>query len=202
MASFANCHLTLRLFLTRVYRPMGTSWSPLVILSFLPPTQKLAIAFPNSCFTILAPGSPLQLQILFNVLHIWVSLGKKDVTQGKEVALSGMGWSFTGKTNLSRTFFVPWWSWDGRGVKWVSQAGYAWPIWYPQVAVPCSGSTTYITYKRGAVGSDAQVCSTPRVLPQSKDFYSLPNPSLSENEWGGKRSSGPLLEKFEMFAHR
>ena len=132
MLSFASVHGFLlqiaiwlqELLLTRVYGPMGASWSPAVILSF-PLNPETGHHFPQQLLH--NPKSTwvtLQLQTVQCASHSGF-LGKKDVTQGKEVTPIWDGACFfTGKTNLSEVLLCHDEA-EMQRVKLGSQAGYA-----------------------------------------------------------------------------
>lgn len=133
MLSFASVHGFLlqiaiwlqELLLTRVYGPMGASWSP-PCHPVLPPQPRNR--------PLLSPAAPAQSKkrLGHSPAPDFVQcashsgfLGKKDVTQGKEVMPIWDGACvFTGKTNLSEVLLCHNEA-EMQRVKWGSQAGYA-----------------------------------------------------------------------------
>lgn len=120
---FTNCHLTLGAAPYEVYRPMGTSWSP---LSSCPSssTQKLAIASQQLLHNPKGTWVTSPAPDCLNVLHIWVSLVARMSLRERRWRLSEMELFFHRKQTYQNVLLQAWWSWYFRGSK-ASQAGYA-----------------------------------------------------------------------------
>ena len=139
MLSFASVHGFLlqiaiwlqELLLTRVYGPMGASWSPPVILSF-PLNPETGHHFPQQLLhNPKSAWATLQLQTLFNVLHIRVSLGRRMSLRERRWRLSEMGLVFSQGKQTYQKFFCATMKLRCRGLSEEVRLATPRSIWHP-----------------------------------------------------------------------